>query len=370
MNQEDLFKKLGLILNELNDQYQFLAQNPQQLSELELELFQANAKFLADHVQIIKKMNATQQPPLSLPVGEEELSIQSHPIANDEYQEENQIEAVTFVDEVCEDELEETNSLPQNTLEVNEAPPITDIEQEVFKIDNSPSTFEFILNDHAEHEKFDKQNNTDEEPERNGFFYNESKFDADEKFEFEEKSVDELFNRPLSEEEEHILAQKLKLRTNLAEPVAEPDEDEIGPEPFLVQSKEEFPIQEEDLELEVAPIAETKVNSQEPVEDPNYTPTLNDILARKTQSINTTSNTEIKDLKQAINLNDKLLYIKDLFNGYNLAYSEAIDIANKLPNFEAADNFFQKNYAIKNNWAEKQATVDQFYRLLNARFSR
>ncbi|MCY1555889.1 hypothetical protein D9M68_925880 [compost metagenome] len=76
----------------------------------------------------------------------------------------------------------------------------------------------------------------------------------------------------------------------------------------------------------------------------------------------------VTDLKMAVNLNDKLIYIKDLFNGYNLAYAEAIEIANKLANFEAADQFFQKNYAVKNDWASKQATVDKFYELLNQRF--
>ena len=99
-------------------------------------------------------------------------------------------------------------------------------------------------------------------------------------------------------------------------------------------------------------------------------PALNDILASKTttNSINTTTNA-ISDLKQGINLNDKLLFIKDLFNGFNLAYAEAIELANKLPNFGAADAFFQKNYAVKNNWAEKQQTVDKFYEILNRRFN-
>jgi hypothetical protein len=36
--------------------------------------------------------------------------------------------------------------------------------------------------------------------------------------------------------------------------------------------------------------------------------------------------------------------------------------------FEAADSFLQTNYAAKNDWASKQATVDQFYELLNRRF--
>jgi hypothetical protein len=354
MKQEDLFRKLGLILNELNEQYQFLAENPQQLNELELELFHANANFLADHIQIIKKVNLNQQPPLILAQVKEEPIVSSTPLENNDVQEESQVETITFSgqDKEPEDAIE-------SFTEEEPTPALNEIETEIFKLDQSPSTFEFILNDHAEHETL---------PQANPNEYAHDSFNTEEKFEFEEKSVDELFNRPLSEEEEQILAEKIQLREKQATEV-DPEEDEIGPEPFLVAPKEEFPIKREDMELEVAPIAETKVNTQEPVEDPTYKPTLNELLAKgRIENLNATAGTGVQDLKQAINLNDKLLYIKDLFNGYNLAYAEAIEIANKLPNFEAADNFFQKNYASKNNWADKQATVDKFYQLLNQRF--
>ncbi len=351
MKQEDLFKKIGLILNELNDQYQFLAQNPQQLSELELELFHANANFLADHVQIIKKISHSEPVPLALPTQTDEPITTAHfemnvvqeeiptppPFENDDMQEVQQIEALTFAEE----------KVPEPAVavvpEANETH-LAEIEEEIFKIDQAPSTFEFILNDHAEHEKFD----------------------------YEEKSVDEIFNRPLSEEEERIIAEKKKLSTEPLVDLGDLDEeDEIGPEPFLVSKPEaeKFPIVEEELDLEEAPEPAPIVKSTAPVEDPAYKPTLNDLLAGKTAASQTqTSKPAITDLKQGINLNDKLLYIKDLFNGYNLAYAEAIELANKLPNFEAADNFFKKNYALKNNWADKQATVDQFYELLNQRF--
>lgn len=77
----------------------------------------------------------------------------------------------------------------------------------------------------------------------------------------------------------------------------------------------------------------------------------------------------VTDLKQAITLNDKLLYIKDLFNGYNLAYSEAIDILNRYNSIEEADKFLKSNYAVKNSWESKQGTVDKFYELLKRRYA-
>ncbi len=347
MNAEDLFKKIGLILNELNNQYEFLAQNPQQLNELELALFHANADFLSDHVQILLKVSNSAEVPIEIqPVAEKQLPEINLPSEDrteelqsqyygDALQEQQQVEEITFAEEPVE----------------------------IFKLDQTPSSFEFVLGDHSENDI-----GAHEEAFKNASLV-EDEYVADEKFEFEEKSVDELFNRPLSQEEENILAQKRKLNeVNIDAPL---DEDEIGPEPFLVSKvvEEEFPIDEEDLTLEesIEPVINTQHTA---VEDPNYKPTLNDLLAAKSdKSVNEFSGAnKIGDLKQGINLNDKLLYIKDLFNGYNLAYAEAIDLANKLPNFEAADNFFKKNYAVKNNWSEKQGTVDKFYGLLNQRF--
>jgi hypothetical protein len=77
----------------------------------------------------------------------------------------------------------------------------------------------------------------------------------------------------------------------------------------------------------------------------------------------------IGDIKLAITLNDKLLYVKDLFNGYNLAYSEAIEILNRFNTFEEALRFLKTNYITKNNWESKPATVEKFYTLLKRRYA-
>ena len=384
IKQEDLFKKLGLILSELNDQYQYLSQNPHQFNELELELFHANADFLADHVQIIKKLNTKalgQDDTAHVPEISADQFVELE-LPKDTH-EENQLAEITFADDNSEAYTEEASEEKEKEVIVEHEEAIFDqdiveepvvrfeeIEKEVFKLDPEPSTFEFILNDHSEHEtisaKVETSSNDDD-----SFIIDKIPIATEEKFEFEEKSVDELFNRPLSDEEERVLAEKIKLREQLSkdETATSGEEDEIGPEPFLVQKEEDFPIEKEELTLAVAPAEAVEINNVEPVEDPTYKATLNDLLAKsRSTNVNTANSAKISDLKQAINLNDKLLYIKDLFNGYNLAYAEAIDLANKLPDFESADNFFQKNYAVKNNWAAKQATVDKFYELLNQRF--
>jgi len=394
MNQEDIFKKIGQILNELNDQYQYLAQNPRELNELELELFLANASFLSDHIHIIKKINSGGAPRI-----------------------------LSGTAEIKKEEPAEDTSATHEILPVRPR-----LDDDIFKLDNEPSNFEFILN---------------EKP-------------STDRFEFEEKSIDAIFDRPLSKEEELIIAQKQKLREMDSLGIQLPEDDEVGPEPFLVSEpaitadveeiKAEPVIQQEIKEEEVVPvIAETTpepepesepkpepkpeeevipvkepveeeilpviepvkeepvpADKPEPVKEPIFTfeakpvqedlfapvpvqkqedtepekpvakPTLNDILAGNTAARNINSESsraEIKDLKQAISLNDKMRYIKDLFNGYNLAYAEAIDLVNKMPDFKSADEFLQRSYAAKNNWAARQETVDQFYELLNQRFT-
>lgn len=76
----------------------------------------------------------------------------------------------------------------------------------------------------------------------------------------------------------------------------------------------------------------------------------------------------VTDIKSIINLNDKLLFIKDLFNGYSLAYSEAIELLNRYESYEDALAFLQNNYADKNNWAAKPDTVEKLKAIIKKKF--
>jgi len=430
MNQQDIFKKIGQILTELNDQYQYLAQNPQELNELELELFLANASFLSDHVQIVKKLNttATQKILPEHTADHDALIIEQLPAASI-------VNVAVGGPTVKQDDHSAQKGITEHDeIETVHISPINpSLEEDIFKIDNTPSPFEFILN---------------EKP-------------SSDKFEFEEKSVDEIFDRPLSKEEELIIAQKQRLREKDSLEVEVAEDDEIGPEPFLVSATEqeepaieqegavaeqEEPVAEQDVkftapeetvvgqeesateEMEEAAVreelyqpataiiadkseiaatekpVETSPAQPEPpqllapkvetwvpvyqqaaaVEKPELKPeaasaakgavakpTLNDILSGNSGSRSQHAEKPrmaITDLKQAISLNDKMRYIKDLFNGYNLAYAEAIDLLNKMPDFKTAESFLENNYAGKNNWTSRQETADQFYELLHQRF--
>lgn len=466
MNQDDIFKKIGQIINELSDQYQYLAQNPQELNELELELFLANANFLSDHVQIIKKITGQSiqkalpeqtknQEEINVPQPEvqpykEELLLEE-PVVSFEQPIEESVksfeqpivsfeqpidEPLNWFEQPSEESVvsfEQPIEEPVKSFEQPAEEPVVSFEQpidELVKSFEQPleepvASFEHPADEHIiSFEKTDREHvelepqvihstprliddifKPDIEPSTFEFILNEKP--TSDRFEFEEKPVDEIFDRPLSKEEELIIAQKQKLREMDSLETQPTEEDEIGPEPFLVEEpavtaaeielpEEEHSVVEEitppvvpakpepvvefkappvsivqeELFRPVATVAEPRAEEQ-PKTQPLAKPTLNDILSGNTANRNlnsASSRAPITDLKQAISLNDKMRYIKDLFNGYNLAYAEAIDLVNKMPDFKTADTFLKSNYAAKHNWADKQDTVDQFYELLNLRF--
>lgn len=343
INQSNIFKKIGYILNELQDQYQFLSENPEQLSELELELFLANANFLSDHVEIVKKLNnskVTKELPQHIEVSKDDI--------------------IQRIQELK----------PLEAEEISNSFLIEEIEREELQQEDLPPAFEFVINEAPVADKFD----------------------------FEEKSVEEMFDRTLSREEERIISEKQSQADSSPTPVAELKhinyvEPQQTPPVLIVDEIEEREIPAQSVEMvidkvEIKEVPQLDITAvPEPVQQMNsqsmdnkasstpfasaQRPTLNDLLAGKNSANNLAEEsprTPITDLKRAITLNEKLLYIKDLFNGYNLAYSEAIDLINKMPDFKTADNFLKNNYAVKNNWEAKQSTVTQFYELIKQRF--
>ena len=316
---DDIFKKIGFILNDLQDQQEYLAHHPEKVNIPEIELFMANADFLSDHVKVYFK-------------------LKSQELADAQIMNQKQDESPTTAVEISGEPVDAMfESDAENEVAENE-----EIES---RVDLQPAEDILPVDDDSDRFSFDF----------------ELKEDANtEKFEFEEKPVEELYNRTLTEEEKMVIAAKKN-----RELLPEEKEDEQGPEPFLI------PAAAEEAALEESPITLPAESPRIRVSDqPAKKPTINELLASGNAGNANTSNRKaaISDLKQAINLNDKLLFIKDLFNGYNLAYAEAIEIINKLPDFAAADSFLQKNYALKNEWASKQSTTDRFYELLNQRF--
>ncbi|WP_304068864.1 hypothetical protein [Pedobacter glucosidilyticus] len=328
MNKQEILKKIGNIILELNEQHQYLSQ-VQKINILELELFTANADFLIDHIEILKKLNDTKN-----------------------WQ-------------------EDVNSIhtAKPVLEEPAAPPLIEHHQVI----------EVVSEPQAHQEEIADDEHTLNEPALPEFKFS---FDEPEPtemiFDFEKKlSVEEVFDRVLTAEEQRVLAEKQQALAPMAETeIQEMDQQdenillEQEAEPFIItQDKPAQLLEEEPVQTPPQSIAITQTIPTEKQAEAEKPKSLNEVLSANRELPGAKSYSRpIADLKASISLNDKMMFIKELFNGYNLAYSEAIEILNRFDNFEASDNFLMKNYADKNNWAAKQEVVDRLYEILNRKF--
>ena len=313
MNKKEILKKVGGILTELNEQHEYLSQSPDNLNELELELFSANANFLSDHLSILVKLNDSTIKSADA-VNVEPPKNNSHPEAEEA---EAETQTVDDKDRDKDKDKEET------------------VSDWKFELEKEPSLH----------------------------------------FEFEEKQADKLFDRLLTEEEKRVIDEKTSVKTPSREEEKEYIEfEEEGDEEIKEVLVEDLEEADDDVYVKEVVISERTIAVPvEPVPDENSVPTVNDLLSKNISQQTLASQfnfRQSKDLKGMISLNDKLLFVRDLFNGYSLAYSEALELLNRFDNFEAADNFLKQNYAPKNNWAEKQDVTDKFYEILNRRFSK
>ncbi len=316
MKQKEVFKKIGGIIQELNDQYEYLKTVPDDLNDLELELFVSNAHFLTDHIEILSKLNLqnvkTKKPPVEKTETSREqkyfepvVQQMKHAGATDEKPSKSSDKPVeiTFTPE------ENTDVLPVSYLNPE---PGTQLEPYA-QIHEEPETIrhELILDDSQNWDE-------DEMP--------------DEDVRYDNEELKETRKR------------KPIIPADVVDDVAEINEVKAA------DKKQETKTEEQ----EVLTINQ-KISSQ-----------LGDKALGMTEQL---SAKPISDIKLAITLNDKLLYVKDLFNGYNLAYSEAIEILNRFNTLEEAMRFLKTNYVTKNNWDGKPETTGKFYALLKRRYT-
>ena len=314
MNKQILFKKIGYIISEITEQYQFLSENPEKLNELELELFSANSHFLSEHISILNKINSNQ---------ENHALLSKNSSANQVNQE---IAPIQLPAEFLQLEKEIVSEVESPALVSN---PSFKLESENTDKEQSDPDAENHVNLNAPSEYAD----------------------------MEPELLEEEIPFILQRKPEHIVEVPVEIKKVNSAENHHPVNHNSGTSGEYESVKPQFV--KEQFKPEFAD------------ENPKV-PTINDLLsARNPHETVATQfrNNYGHDLKSLINLNDKLLFVKDLFNGYSLAYSEAIELLNRFANFEEADKFLQQNYARKNNWADKQSSADKFYEVLNRRFS-
>ena len=77
----------------------------------------------------------------------------------------------------------------------------------------------------------------------------------------------------------------------------------------------------------------------------------------------------VKDLKRAVGINDRFLYINELFRGDEVMYERSIKTINGFVIYAEAEFWIKRELKIKLGWLENNHLVKQFDHLVRRRFS-
>jgi hypothetical protein len=98
--------------------------------------------------------------------------------------------------------------------------------------------------------------------------------------------------------------------------------------------------------------------------------TVNDSLKeKKTEISEKLTGLPVKDLKKAIGINDRFLYINDLFRGDEAMYERSIKTINSFSIWPEAEYWIRRELKTKLGWTDDNETVRQFDQLVRRRFS-
>lgn len=97
---------------------------------------------------------------------------------------------------------------------------------------------------------------------------------------------------------------------------------------------------------------------------------LNDRLKEeKTEVAHVLKETPIKDLRKAIGINDRFVFVRELFRGDDAVYERSIKTINNFNIYSEAEYWIARELKHKLGWDDRNDTVAHFYSLVRRRFS-
>lgn len=393
-NKEELQRKIGELLAEINEQYDTLGQTGGAGDTVSVDLFEATVHYFAAHVSLYQKRVRSEQgeaafeglesqdAPSNAAQGQAEDSpgLIEHEV---EVETEHPESDVVFTPITAGYEADSEEELHADTTESDPAEIIEDeaetVAEAVYEAeaDEAPAYSADLGSDEEEGEdtqgaeaaEADGQAEPAEawaDDEEEAYFDDEDYLALEEEREITSETTagDAPEARPQNEPQPASAPQPAW------QPPSEPIRQREAEERLEVTK--EIVIEEKEVSLpeaQAVPAAEAPEADARPL-------SINEMLAAQLKGNKpnyqpgaTKKPERPADIKSIISLNDKLLFIKDLFNGYSLAYSEAVELLNRYDDLESSKEFLQSNYAAKNNWEQKPDTVDKLYAILEKRFA-
>lgn len=97
---------------------------------------------------------------------------------------------------------------------------------------------------------------------------------------------------------------------------------------------------------------------------------LNDRLnERKTEVMQVLKEAPIRDLRRGIGINDRFVFINELFRGDEAMYERSIKTINSFNIYPEAEYWMNRELKIKLGWDDSKEIVTHFYQLVKRRFS-
>ena len=97
---------------------------------------------------------------------------------------------------------------------------------------------------------------------------------------------------------------------------------------------------------------------------------LNDKLKEdRTEVMHAIKDTPVRDLRKAIGINDRFVFINELFRGDEPMYERSIKTINGFNIYPEAEYWMNRELKIKLGWDDTRETVRHFYQLVKRRFS-
>ena len=130
--------------------------------------------------------------------------------------------------------------------------------------------------------------------------------------------------------------------------------DPIEDTPTLIHQTNSEQVSKKELNETMAPLSDS----------------LNDKLKQSKKELSEAlKDTPIKDIKKAIGINDRFLFINDLFKGDEAMYERSIKTINGFSIYPEAEYWIRRELKTKLGWDDQHDTVKQFDQLIKRRFS-
>jgi len=147
-----------------------------------------------------------------------------------------------------------------------------------------------------------------------------------------------------------------------------------APQPVQVQAApplQHFNVVEETPTLlQHTPLEEKKIHKEINQIIHGEQRSLNDQLKQqKTEVAHLLQEAPIKDLRKAIGINDKFVFLNELFNGDEAMYERSIKTINNFHVLQEAEYWINRELKLRLGWNDTKDAVQHFYQLVRRRFS-